>query len=168
MVTLVMSLAFTSQWLCSIVPPPTLQFRFLFDRVDRKFATVLYRIDHTIDRLSSKKSCVAWETFRADGPMCVTTDSIGLWINATDTNIVNLGNDDDNNLWQWRWRCCGFGVGEYRQKNPVGLHLTVWRIPFWSIVTPLTLISGYLLVLKPPKASPKKNLNPPVPSECGS
>ena len=43
--------------------------------------------------------------------------------------------------WDWQW--CGFGSGHV----PSGAYL--WVLPYWSIVVPLTLLSGYLLLSRP-------------------
>lgn len=45
----------------------------------------------------------------------------------------------------WRWRCCGFDFGEgsdlcYAER------FVIWKVPYWSIVIPLTLLSAYLIL----------------------
>lgn len=163
LLTLILALVFTSQWLSSILPPPSLQFRLLFDRDTYKVATAFSHTNHTIDRLSSKKSSIVWETFHAEGPMLVSNDSIGLWINATDANMPNLGNDEE--VWIWNWRWCGFAVGEYHLDRPFAFSVTTWRIPYWSVTIPLTLISLWLLLPSKPRKSPEKKPDEPVPVE---
>jgi hypothetical protein len=44
----------------------------------------------------------------------------------------------------WRWHALEFGYGTERR----GEHLLL-KIPYWSIVIPLTLLSAYLLLIKP-------------------
>lgn len=57
--------------------------------------------------------------------------------------------DDEPGL-RWRWRCYGFGLGEFDQvSSEQQLFIKLLYIPFWSFVLPLTLISGYLLLSNP-------------------
>jgi hypothetical protein len=47
-------------------------------------------------------------------------------------------------IWHWRWH--GFGSGDWPSH-----YTTLWVIPYWSIVLPLTLLSAYLILWKPRK-----------------
>ena len=62
---------------------------------------------------------------------------------------------DDPMIWRFRW--CGFAAGYElgRAYLPDG-RVDLWFIPYWSIVIPLTLLSAYLLLVKPrkPKLGP--------------
>jgi hypothetical protein len=56
-----------------------------------------------------------------------------------------------------RW--CGFCTVEAKLKNTAGARgpsfaydVKYWSIPYWSIVTPLTLLSGWLLLSKQRKS----------------
>jgi hypothetical protein len=52
--------------------------------------------------------------------------------------------DDPDVTWHWRW--CGIGSG----KNSDGCEdISFWVIPYWSIVLPLAILSGYLILWKP-------------------
>lgn len=62
----------------------------------------------------------------------------------------------NNPFVKWRWRRNGFGIGDTteNQVNYEGMSVyisksTLTVIPYWSIVTPLTLLSAYLLLSKP-------------------
>lgn len=98
---------------------------------------------------------------------------------------AQLSNDDINKYWepweiQWTWRkeWCGllFGSGvlslshdkvpldERRTLigNPIEVRrVEVWIIPYWSIITPLTIASAALLLSKRPTS--KKNIKERVP-----
>jgi hypothetical protein len=52
----------------------------------------------------------------------------------------------------------GFRFDETTTELPTGGRYTtrIWIVPYWSIVSPLTLISIWLLLSKPRKSTPKK------------
>ena len=58
---------------------------------------------------------------------------------------------------RWRWRWCGFGEGEVQAIATDGNKNTFRVIPYWSIATPLALISAFLLLTKPRKTTQKKS-----------
>lgn len=49
----------------------------------------------------------------------------------------------------WRW--CGFAAGELNVSSADRFNHTMWIIPYWSLVIPLTALSGYLILSKPRK-----------------
>jgi hypothetical protein len=49
----------------------------------------------------------------------------------------------------YRWRFGGFAVGDPR--DPGATSYGIWMLPYWSLVLPLTMISAYLLIVKPRK-----------------
>lgn len=58
---------------------------------------------------------------------------------------------------EWKWKLLGFGVGHF-QREPsqfFRLELTLWALPYWSLVIPLTLLSACLII--PPNAIVKKH-----------
>ena len=65
----------------------------------------------------------------------------------------------------WRWTWCGFDLRDatdelkYRDRH--------WVIPYWCIVLPLTMLSTYLLLTKPPKSTPTQIFEP-IPNESGA
>ena len=92
--------------------------------------------------------------------------------------------------WQWKWGGFSFGSGtetahisdyclalavsrddpeeinEFKNTTHL-LHqyfdrTAAWVVPYWSLVLPLTLLSGYLLLIKPKKL----NRSTPNPPEC--
>ena len=54
---------------------------------------------------------------------------------------------------KWRWSWGGFRRGEVLVRTVSAG--TVWMIPYWFLVVPLTLLSAYLLLVKPRVAKPK-------------
>lgn len=50
-------------------------------------------------------------------------------------------------LFHWEWM--GFAKGECST-----MFVRLWTVPYWSIVIPLTLLSAYLLLIKPPIPKP--------------
>ena len=65
--------------------------------------------------------------------------------------------EDDGLRWHWKW--CGFGVYDW-DNEPV----RAIEIPHWSVVLPLTVLSAYLLLTKPRKAT-REGTSEPVPNE---
>lgn len=57
--------------------------------------------------------------------------------------------------WQFLWM--GFGVGQLRFR----ILDSVWCIPHWSIVIPLTLLSAYLMLSRPRPKKPAEATKPP-------
>jgi hypothetical protein len=55
-------------------------------------------------------------------------------------------------LIEWTWTSLGFGVGRINDL-PDGKKITLWAIPYWSIVIPVTLLSAWLLLSKLKKVS---------------
>ena len=45
--------------------------------------------------------------------------------------------------WRWQWRGFGFVCGE---AEVFGYEVSVWTIPYWSLVLPLTLLSAWLIL----------------------
>lgn len=55
----------------------------------------------------------------------------------------------------WRLRFLGFGYGWGQHVEMLGaFRMSAWVVSYWSIILPLTLLSAYLLLIKP---RPKPN-----------
>jgi hypothetical protein len=64
-------------------------------------------------------------------------------------------NFEDADL-EWRWDWAEFSFGSAAKKDPPILrNLRLWIIPYWALVTPLVLISAYLLLTKQRPLTPK-------------
>jgi hypothetical protein len=55
--------------------------------------------------------------------------------------------------WRWAWYWNGLGCGCGADGNGGGAD--IWIFPYWSIVTPLVLLSAWLLLTKPRKIRPR-------------
>lgn len=53
--------------------------------------------------------------------------------------------------YEWKIGCCGSGIGEicFNKGSSRAVRASMWRTPYWSIATPLILLSAYLLLWKP-------------------
>ena len=60
--------------------------------------------------------------------------------------------------YQVKWQFCGFGHAIRSVSTTI--EAKYWFISYWSIVVPLTLLSAFLLLSNPPKATPKKTVEP--------
>jgi hypothetical protein len=154
-VTLVMACVLTMGWVRSLYPhlPSPLPSQFVFDEQSWKFAYFFPRVDHAVDRLALKDSCLIWEKIEADAPIMVS-NVIGVWFNATDANFPDL--EIQSNAWTSYREWCGFAIGRFHlREGRFDLRIARLVLPFWSIVTSLTLLSAYLLLskLRPGKLS---------------
>ena len=64
-------------------------------------------------------------------------------------------NQDADHYWswctvEWRWGGIGFDFGAGRDSS-TGMQLERWAIPYWSLVSPLPMLSAYLILWKPRK-----------------
>jgi hypothetical protein len=78
---------------------------------------------------------------------------------SIDTDLVEHYRNDEAKIdKQLRWWRCGFE--NYEQEYHIATMGTgvvlVWRVLYWPIVIPLTLLSAFLLLSKPRKSAPKK------------
>jgi len=137
-VTLVMACVFAMAW-----------FRSLFN----DDVAQLYR-GSTHHQIQLCRGFVAW----ASEPMAIEEESnkqLGLMFSSHSLLGPNATMRDMRTWCEWthEWNACGFIFGE---KD----HTIIWVIPLWSIVIPLTLLSAYLLLVKPRAAKPKKTIEP--------
>jgi len=65
-------------------------------------------------------------------------------------NVERRGTD-------WHCRGCGFDWKSGYDHLVSGVHFEVVVVPYWSIILPLTVLSWYLLLYKPPKLKPIVN-----------
>lgn len=123
--------------------------------VGREYALFLCDND-TTNRLVSFNGKIDWERFHQEGPKRLSRSQF------SDAETI-LENDKKRDC-ELKWTFLGFGRGEYRSElldlfkssNPhlpfESLTQSVWIIPYWSVVLPLTLLSAYLILWKPRKA----------------
>ena len=121
----------------------------------REYAFFLCDND-TTNRLVSFNGTIYWERLRQDGIKRLTRAQFS----DAETNLEF----DETRRFVWKWTYLGFGRGEYtsgrlelfKSANPdlpfENLTQSVWFIPYWSIVIPLTLLSAWLLLSKPKRS----------------
>ena len=83
-------------------------------------------------------------------------DSFPAWKTEPSSGIKPL-DDKEHVRWNMQWH--DFGIGGNYQYYPDNFLLEV-HAPYWSIVIPLTLLSAWLLILKPRPSTPKKITKP--------
>ena len=72
-----------------------------------------------------------------------------------------VGDLELSSMFEWRWLRLGFGIADLYCTGSVisgkrdVLSQTIYAIPYWSIVIPLTLLSAYLLLTNPRVTKPK-------------
>jgi len=130
-VTLMLALVFTGGWVRSLS---------VMDVV--LFGSGKYTMEHCV----SVDHSLVWGRLRTDDSRSIIVFPV--WETSGSSNLDAFL--DRANL-RCSWRRCGFGVGEMNA-GPADRH-TIWIIPYWSIVIPLTLLSAWLLLSKPRKAT---------------
>lgn len=90
----------------------------------------------------SNQSQLSWARIREQHPFQFTFNTIHF---AADSDGRDLFNSD---AFKWHWQACGFEFGEYSYLG-TDIDIEFWRVSYWSLAIPLTLLSGYLLLWKP-------------------
>ena len=80
------------------------------------------------------------------------------WPEWSVTNVSAAEEESTLNEMPWKWRFMGFGDGEF--SIFFGAKIRVILLPYWSLVIPLTLISAFLLLIKPRKSNQKNVIEP--------
>lgn len=137
-----------------------------FYNVETKGAYSSDIVTQTFQQLISKDGFLTWRKITIENPD---------WLLGYPTGWRDTNYDAFKMLNQHvsRWLFCGFDFGEcfegeaknvtrvgFDPKKPQsdpGLRLSYWQIPYWGIVLPMTLLSGWLLISK----SKKNTINRP-------
>ena len=54
----------------------------------------------------------------------------------------------DSSIIRWNWKLCGAGYGEQVEEDTGNRGVWFFVLPYWSIVLPLTFVSGWFLLSK--------------------
>ncbi len=119
-----------------------------FLRSAAKYDVVWLEMDGTQYRLWSGGSSVAFVW--SDVPL---GEVVAGWVLSDLSEIVGF----DRDPWfgyevEWRWDGAGFHFGSGLYGGHGGSSVTSYRVPYWSLVLPLTLLSAWLILIKPRKA----------------
>ncbi len=104
----------------------------------------------TLERLMSSREGISWTRIGSDPP---TRQEFSNGYEFGQTRTLHTGFSRN----KCKWQLCGFGFDDFYLPgflfNP---HYVVYVIPYWSIVIQRTLVSAYLLLVKPrrPKSGP--------------
>ena len=151
-VTLVLALVFTGGWIRSLSMADVICFPA------RKYTTQSM-VSVSTDILVSAGNSLVWardheETTGTDANQTIDLgSSFPTWQTQT-----SLPDSEDSHL-KWRWRTCGFGICD-SEKREEGSRSTCLFIPYWSIAIPLTLVSIFLILIKPRKSTSNKIAEP--------
>ena len=132
LLTLMIALVFMGAWARSVSVMDAVQIR-----------SGMYTMEHCV----SVDHSLVWGRLRAEDSRSIIVFPV--WEASKASNLDAFL--DRANL-RCSWRRCGFGVGEMKA-GPADRH-TIWVIPYWVIVIPLTLLSAYLLLAKPRTSTP--------------
>jgi hypothetical protein len=127
--------------------------------------------EYNYNWLGSFNASIAWQQvtpvdtllwsqmYKKSGPMLFNEVAVA----TSEKAIADLLCGEDQ--FEWKHRYCGFAIGEFKQKFSLSaVHLTIWKLSYWSVVIPLTLLSAFLL-LKKPRTSNQKKIIEPIPAE---
>jgi hypothetical protein len=79
--------------------------------------------------------------------------------NVAEHLLAGLLSNEDK--FEWKHRLFGFEIGEHRQEGSLGaVQVTIWKLSYWLLITPLTLLSAFLLLSKSRKSTQKKTDEP--------
>lgn len=129
--TLVMSLVFVTGWIRSLVVMDVLLVHSGTHTMEHCVS-----VDHSFVwgrvRKANANSVIRYPVFATNAPHSL--DSF--------LELANLRCD-------WNW--LGFAVGELNVPTADRFNHTIWIIPYWSLVIPLTSLAAWLLLAKPPR-----------------
>jgi len=130
---------------------------------------ILHTNEQTRDFLTSSHSGLSWERDRE-----TLTDATMYWEGSDWFVFWSIpgkpeieGGFFQTGTIKRRFEWCGFCIGEliYDDRQDSRIELSLYEVPYWSIVIPLILLSAYLLLSKPRVAKPKK-MSEPIPAEA--
>ena len=158
-ITLALACVFAAGWFRSHVVADRIAFNFL---------------NRWHDRFVSFRGNVDWEFVEIHYEKRPATmyfglfDAIGVSFFNSKQDYSPSASDDEQHQIKWHWRWCGIGRGEFgrgtsevfceefnRTSNPRteipldSFKLIVWRFSYWYVISPLTLLSAWLLLSKP-------------------
>ena len=108
----------------------------------------------TTDIFYSFDGVLVWRKVFQECPDVST--SFQEWESVPSTRFVYHFFMDDRINWIWLWAGAGFGM-QVEAPNDCSYFCS---IPYWSIVIPLTLLSGWLLISKPRQSQSKTFVEP--------
>lgn len=94
------------------------------------------------ERIVSTNGAIRFDTIRSKDLIQITMTKV--FDLTGDLGFVPFEEKDV----EWKWYLSGLGTGDYHSQTLKGLEMTIWRIPYWSIVIPLTALSAWLLLSK--------------------
>lgn len=149
LVTLILALVFTGALVRSFQIEDKIgwEFRILGENETHYYVSSVYgRLTLKVIRNKNGKVgrffCTGWQSLTAKD------DEIGDDARVSDGKIFLRP--------EWRIRGLGFFIGGVLDPTDKYYQLEVWTVPYWSIVLPLTLVSMWLLLLKPRDSEPEK------------
>ena len=102
----------------------------------------------TIDSLISSSHSIFWVRSDEGSADISPTEEIDLGPRYPKWNTSSEHPELFHSQFKWRWRVCGFGIGDFDVERHEGSWETCAIIPYWSIVIPLTVLSAWLLLSK--------------------
>lgn len=106
---------------------------------------------HTEEIFSSSNGSLCWLSYRFSADSAIylvhhefTNFKIEKCAVKDGATLLNADGDIE-----WKWRACGFGKGEVQIIARGGGTNVLWIVPYWLVVTPITMLSAWSLLSKP-------------------
>ena len=141
-VTLLLACVFMAGWVRS----QTIKDEFTINRIEGVF-----------HHLTSNCSRLAWKTVTIRNPKTHRYISPFYFARPADVDHLYRGRISPE-AWKWRWQFWGFEFGRFT--SSLSHDEKIYVVPYWSITVPLTLLSFWLLLLKPSKSTSNKFTDP--------
>ncbi len=108
-------------------------------------------------RFISQDATIAWQRFESSLPVILTpsqVESVAIMDPKHRGQFVEVRTCREGD-YQWGFRGRGFSFG-HLDSELSRIRGSIWIVPYWSIVTPLTLLSACLLLSQRRRRHPKK------------
>lgn len=140
-----------------------------FGKIDR-FTFQSHNYDH--NRLVSFKGSIAWQRV-VPGDVSRGSTNINefapelfheLAESVAEHLLAGLLSNEDK--FEWKHRLFGFEIGEHHHTGSslAAVQVTIWKLSYWLLITPLTLFAAYLFLAKPNKSN-QKIIADPIPEK---
>ena len=152
--TLAMALVLTVGWMRSVVV------------VDEIFVHPPVSLEHTGPRtyhtVRSQGGVVGWEQWTTDSGLVLISETYNTSFSSREVTASDSIDIPKGFIvvFNWRLKCCGIDLGSAFVDNKFGAfsnrHSIHCIVPYWLFVLPLTLLSAWLLLIKPRPAKSAK------------
>lgn len=137
-VTLLLACAFIVVWISLL--DGSIRHQYLWQTSETSACRILVgKTQIMFDSASASLPLFVFAGFNSNQLYAVRLDQHG--------QALNYPAQTDSEM-NWSLRLAGFATGECSQDKRFEFHYKTWRVPYWSIILPLTALSAWLLLSK--------------------